>query len=160
MKNSVAAALLFCSSVSLAQDNTFAPDVAEPGSVDSIRRYTTAPEFLPATVSYVPESATVPSPGDVLGHIAGAPNELTRVAKIYDYYSRLAASTPRVRFSTVGKTEEGRDLALVTISDEANLQNLDRFKEITRSLADPRRTSRADADRLAAEGKTIYHLIG
>src|SRR5687768_14756062 len=121
MKNAMALVLVCCSTVSFAQDNPFAPDVAEPGSVEAIRRYTTAPEYLPATVAYVPESAAVPSPGDVLGHIAGAPNELTRVAKIYEYYNRLAASSPRVNFAPIGKTEEGRDLALVTISDEANL---------------------------------------
>src|SRR5688572_30197820 len=34
------------------------PDRPEPGSVEKIREYTTAPEFLPETVSYVPDSDT------------------------------------------------------------------------------------------------------
>ena len=36
-------------------DSPYSPDVPEPGSVEEIREYTTAAEYLPATVAYVPE---------------------------------------------------------------------------------------------------------
>src|SRR5262245_47116789 len=52
------------------------PDRPEPESVEKIRKYTTAPEFLPESVSYVPDSDTVPSPTKVLNHLARAPDEL------------------------------------------------------------------------------------
>ena len=66
-----------------APDDPHAPDVAEPGSVEAIAAATTAPEFLNPWASYVPESTEVPSPSDFLGHIAGAPGELSRTADVY-----------------------------------------------------------------------------
>jgi hypothetical protein len=65
------------------------PDRPEPGSVEKIKEYTTAPEYLPESVSYVPDSDTVPSPTKVLGHLAGAPDELSRVADVHGYFRRL-----------------------------------------------------------------------
>ena len=57
-------------------DSAYWPDVPEPGSVEAIREYTTSEEYLPETVAFVPESKTVPSPTDFLGHLVGAPGEL------------------------------------------------------------------------------------
>jgi hypothetical protein len=156
----LAVAFVLAAAPLFSQDNPWAPDVAEPGSVEKIRQYTTAPEYLPSTVAYVPDSPTVPSPADVLGRISGTPNELSKVSQIHDYFRRLDAASPRVQVQTIGRTEEGRDLILAAISDEANLADLARFKDITRRLADPRISSRADAERLAAEGKAVYHLLG
>src|SRR5262245_29073425 len=56
----------------------YAPDTAEPGSVESIRENTTDAKYLGHWVNYVPESSSVPSPTDFLGHIAGARGELVR----------------------------------------------------------------------------------
>lgn len=153
-------AIALCTALAQAQENPYAPDVAEPGSVDKIREYTTTPEFLPPTVAYVPDSSSVPSPTDVLGHIAGAPNVLSKVAQIHDYFRRLDAASPRINVSTIGRSEEGRDMLLAVISDEENLRDLDRYKDINRRLADPRQTSREEAERLARDGKVVYHLIG
>ncbi|MFL6293788.1 MAG: M14 family zinc carboxypeptidase [Thermoanaerobaculia bacterium] len=141
-----------------AQD--WAPDVPEPGSVEKIREYTTEPRFLAETVAYVPESETVPSPGDVLGRIVGTPDELSRVSEIYGYYRRLDEASDRVKVETIGRTEEGRDILLVAVSDAENVEQLDHWKEITARLADPRATPKDEARRLAAEGKVIYHLLG
>jgi hypothetical protein len=136
------------------------PDRPEAGSVEAIRSYTTAPEFLPASVAYVPDSATVPSPGKVLGHLVGAPDELSHTADIYRYYRRLAEASDRVRVETIGKTEEGREILLVAVSDAANLGNLERLRDITARLADPRRTPRAEVRALVEEGKAFYWLTG
>jgi len=141
-------------------ENTWSPDVPEPGSVEKIREYTTEPRFLAETVAYVPESETVPSPGDVLGRIVGTPDELSRVSEIYGYYRRLDEASDRVKVETIGRTEEGRDILLVAVSDTENVEQLDRWKEITGRLADPRVTPKDEARRLAAEGKVIYHLLG
>jgi hypothetical protein len=141
-----------------AQD--WSPDIPEPGSVEEIREYTTEPRFLAETVAYVPESETVPSPGDVLGRIVGTPNELSKVAEIYAYYRRLDEASDRVQVETIGRTEEGREILLVAVSDAENVAQLDRWRDVTARLADPRRTAKDEARRLAAEGKVIYHLLG
>ncbi|HUO86636.1 MAG TPA: M14 family zinc carboxypeptidase [Thermoanaerobaculia bacterium] len=138
----------------------WSPDMPEPGSVEEIRRHTTGEEYLPESVSYVPYSATVPSPAEVLGHVAGAEGELSSVGEIHGYFRRLAEASPRVGLWTIGTSEEGREILLVAVSDEANLAGLERIGEINRRLADPRVTDRVAMRRLADEGKVVYHLLG
>jgi hypothetical protein len=138
----------------------WAPDQAEPGSVEKIKEYTTAPEFLPESVSYVPDSATVPSPTKGLGRIIGTPNELDKAAEVNGYFKKLAAATDRVRVRAIGTSEEGREILLAAVSDAENLAAMDRFKEVTGRLADPRRTPREEARRLADDGKVFYWLLG
>ncbi|HXO21078.1 MAG TPA: M14 family zinc carboxypeptidase, partial [Thermoanaerobaculia bacterium] len=138
----------------------YAPDRVKPGSVEKIREYTTAPEFLPESVAYLPDSDSVPSPQEVLGHLVGAPDELSRCADVYGYFRRLAAASDRVQVRTIGTSEEGREILLAVISDAANLRDLDRFRDLNARLADPRRTTREEARALAAEGKVVYYLTG
>jgi Zinc carboxypeptidase len=136
------------------------PDRPEPGSVEKIREYTTAPEYLPESVSYVPDSDTVPSPTKVLGHLAGAPDELSRVADVHGYFRRLDEASDRVQTRVIGTSEEGREILLALISEPQNLADLERWQDVTARLADPRRTSREEARRLADEGKVFYWLTG
>jgi len=153
----LAVALLACI---FARPEEAGADVAEPGSAEAIAAATTEPRFLSPWVSSVPEHPTVPSPTDYLGHIAGAPGELSRTAKIYGYYRALAAATPRVRVETIGTTEEGRDILLVIVGEEATLADLDRVRADMAALADPRRTDEAAAERIAARAKPVYMLHG
>jgi hypothetical protein len=138
----------------------YAPDTPERGSVDKIREYTTSPEFLPESVSYVPDSDTVPSPEEVLGHLAGAPKELSRVADVHNYFRRLDAASPRVELRTLGTSEEGREILLALISDASNLKDLKHYREITSRLSDPRTTTKAEMEDLVRSGKAFYYLMG
>jgi hypothetical protein len=139
----------------------WAPDRAEPGSVEKIREFTTAPEFLPPSVAYMPDSDRVPSPTEFLGHLAGAPDELTHVERIHAYFRALAAAaSDRVRVQPIGTSEEGREMIVAVISSPENLARVERFREIARRLADPRRTSAAEMRALVAEGKPVYYLMG
>lgn len=135
-----------------------APDVAEPGSIEAIAKFTTEPRFLSPWVSYVPASATVPSPTKYLGHVAGAAGELSRTSQIYGYFRELATATPRVRVEVIGKSEEGRDILLVAIADEEGIRNLDRLKAATAALADPRTTSPEAVERIIATARPIYYF--
>ncbi len=147
-------------SPSAAPENPYAPDRPEPGSVERIREYTTGAEYLPPSVAYVPDSDTVPSPREVLGHEAGAPEELSDTRTVYRYFRKLAAASPRVEVRNIGTTVEGREILLAVISSEENLARLDRLREITGSLAGPRTTGRAAMEELAGEGRVIYYLTG
>src|SRR5258708_40271425 len=124
------------------------PDIAEPGSVEAIAAATTDPHYVSPWVSYVPQSDTVPSPEKFLGRIMGAPGELLGTEKTYAYARALAAASPRVRLFTIGRSEEGRDIIMLAIADEAGIRDLDRLKAATAALADPRRTSEAAAEKL------------
>lgn len=126
-----------------------------------IAEYTTEKYFLTELVDHLPVSEKVPSPEKVLGYAIGTPNKLTYTKDINRYFRELAASTPRVRvFTAREKSEEGREQLLVLVSDEANLAKLDRYKEITSKLADPRKISDADAHTLVTEGKPFYWASG
>jgi len=136
------------------------PDTPEPGSAEAIAAATTEPRFLSPWVSSVPAHPKVPSPTKFLGHIAGAPGELTGVAKIYAYYRALAAATPRVRVEVLGHTEEGRELLLVMVGDEKSLAESERLRQDMADLADPRKCDEACSESRIARLKPFYMLHG
>jgi len=142
----------------VAAQNAAAPDVAEPGSVEAIAAATTERDFLSPWVSYLPQSATVPSPMTFLGRIPGAPGELVGTVKAYAYCRALAAASPRVRVFTLGHSEEGREILMLAIADEDGIRQLDQLKAATTALADPRRTDPAAADRLIKTARPIYYF--
>ncbi|MEM7049738.1 MAG: M14 family zinc carboxypeptidase [Acidobacteriota bacterium] len=135
-------------------------DTPEAGSAEAIRAATTAERYLPDSVASVPESDSVPSPADVLGHIAGAPDVLSTTAEVHGYFRRLAEASPRVSLEVLGKSEGGREMVLVAISSEGQLANLDAIKGQSRRLADPRRTSEVEMGSLVAETPAVYYLLG
>jgi hypothetical protein len=136
------------------------PDTPEPGSIAAIAAATTDPRFLSPWVAYVPEHPAVPSPADYLGHIAGAPGVLSRTAEVYGYFRALDAASPRVRVETVGRSEEGRDFLLAIVADETALRDIDRYREATARLADPRRCDAACLEATLAYARPIYYLNG
>jgi hypothetical protein len=138
--------------------NQYAPDTPEPGSVEAIARATTETHFLSPWVSYLPQSSSVVSPQKFLGRIPGAPGEFVDSSKAYAYCRALAASSPRVRAFAIGRSEEGRDIMMLAIADEAGIRDLDRLKAATAALADPRRTDQAAAEQLIATSRPIYYF--
>ena len=134
------------------------PDIHEPGATEAIAAATTDPHFVSPLVNYVPDSKTVPSPEKFFGRIMGAPGELAGTEKAYAYARALASASPRVRVFTIGKSEEGRDIILIAIADEKGVRDLDRLKSATASLADPRRTDQAAAEKLIATSRPIYYF--
>ena len=152
-----AARLLF---LSLVVSFLFAQQKNDEGYSAKIREYTTDPMFLTELVDHLPASDKVPTPEKFFGYIAAAPNKLTYAKDIYRYMREVAKATPRVRVESIGQTEEGREMILVLVSDEANMAKLDRYKQITNKLADPRTTNDAEADKLIAEGLPLYWTSG
>ena len=137
---------------------TVAPDTAEAGSVADIARATTEPRFSSPWVSYVPASATVPSPSRYFGRIAGAPGELVDSAQAYAYARALAAASPRVKVFSIGRSEEGREIILLAIADEKGIQSLDALKASMARLADPRALDPAAAEAVIATARPFYYL--
>ena len=148
---------LVCCAALLAQSSV-APDVPESGSVEEISKATTSSQFLSPWVSYLPASSSVPSPRAFYGRIMGAPGELVNSAKAYAYCRALATASPRVRVFTIGHSEEGREIILLAISDEKGIQDLDKLKAATASLADPRKIDQPAAEKLIADSRPIYYF--
>jgi hypothetical protein len=135
-----------------------APDIPEPGASEAIAAATTDPHFVSPFVSYVPQSASVPSPEKFFGRIMGAPGELTGTEKAYSYARELAAASPRVRVFTIGKSEEGRDIVMLAIADEAGIREIEHLKSATAALADPRHLQQTAAEKLIAASRPIYYF--
>src|ERR1700746_3413276 len=137
---------------------SFAPDTPGAGAVEEIAKATTEARFLSPWVNYLPASTSAVSPRSFLHRIPGAPGELVNSATAYAYCKALAASSPRVRFFTIGRSEEGRDIVLLAIADEAGIRDLERLKAATAALADPRRTDAQAAEQLVATARPIYYF--
>ncbi|HEX8152101.1 MAG TPA: M14 family zinc carboxypeptidase [Thermoanaerobaculia bacterium] len=125
-----------------------------------IRQQTTEPRFLTELVDHLPASATVPSPLKHHGYIAGGEGHLTYAEDVYRYMRALEAASPRVKVFSLGQSEEGREMIVVAIANEETIANLDRYKEINRRLADPRKLSDDEARQLVAAGKPMYYATG
>ena len=123
------------------------------GYTKRIRQFTTDPRFMTEIVDHLPASATIPTPLKFNGYIAGAEGHLTYAEDVYRYMRALEAASPRVKVFSIGKSEEGREMMLVAVSSEANIARLDRYREITRLLSDPRKITDDQARALIAEGE-------
>ena len=139
---------------------TFAQQANDAAYTAKIREYTTEPFFLTELVDHLPASATVPTPEKILGYAVGTPNKLTYTKDLYRYFRALEKASPRVKVFSIGQSEGGRETLLVAVSDEANIAKLDRYREITARLADPRITTPAESKTLIAEGLPIYWASG
>jgi hypothetical protein len=136
-----------------------APNNVEYGV--EVKKNTTESYFMTELVDHLPASDKVPSPDKVIGYTIGAPGHLTYTKDLYRYYHELEKSTARVRtFVAPEKSEEGKQQLLVVVGDEAALARLDRYKEITAKLADPRKITDAEAEQLIGEGKALYWASG
>ena len=116
--------------------------------------------ILTELVDHMPVSSTVPSPLKFLGYVPGENNRLTYHKDIVAYYQALVKASPRTTMWEIGKTEEGRAVVALAIADEATIKALDKYKQITAQLSDPRKLSDAQAKLLIQTGKPIYYATG
>src|SRR3984885_4970551 len=100
-------------------------------------------------------SAQPPTPESHFGHPIGVDRELLDWDQVVSYFEELAKTSDKIRFEELGKTAEGRPFIAATISSAATLRNLEHYRQIQAKLADPRRTTPAEAARLITEGKTV-----
>ncbi len=99
--------------------------------------------------------AQVPKPESHFGHPIGVDRELLDWDKVVSYFQALAKSSDKIRVKELGKTAEGRPFIAATISSAATLRNLDHYQAIQAKLADPRKTSPEEAEKLIGEGKVV-----
>ncbi len=90
----------------------------------------------------------VPTPSAVLGFEVGS--KPSDPAQIEAVFRALAAKSARCKLVEYGRTHEGRPLHYLVIGSEPNLRRLDALQAGYAKLADPRRTTKAEADELAA----------
>ena len=144
---------------------TYARDpqqAVEQDYTDHIKKYTTEPYFNSPLTDYLPASKTVPTPTKVLGDVSGAPGMLPYAEDVYKYFRLLAASSPRVKVYTIGRTEEGREMIAVAIADESLLAKQKDNDARLAKLADPRTINLDDkvATDLVKQSFPVYYITG
>jgi len=102
----------------------------------------------------VPRGAQT-SPQDFLGHEVGADGKLAGYDRILAYFRLLDKETERMQLVTIGQTVRGKPLVMAVISTPENLKNAEMLKGISRRLRDVRDLSDTEAQKLAANGRTI-----
>ena len=117
-------------------------------------------KFTTELVDHLPASATVPSPLKVLGYVPGTPGHLSYVADINRYFKALDEASPRVQLFSLGMSDEGREMIMVAIADEATMGRLDEYRTMLGRIADPRGLSPDEKARVIAGAKPIYWLTG
>ncbi|MCL6646466.1 MAG: hypothetical protein K6U88_16180, partial [Dehalococcoidia bacterium] len=104
-----------------------------------------------------PYRPTVPRPDSLLGYAIGTRH--TMYHQQQQVLDRLIAAAPdRVRTELIGHTAEGKALRLLLISAPEHLARLDAIRQDLQALADPRRTTRATAEAIAARTPAVAFL--
>ena len=123
-----------------------------------IKEHLQDPRISTELVDHLPASDTVPTPLKVLGKIVGQPGELTYSKDIYRYYEAIDKASDRIAMWNIGKTEEGRDMVVLAVADEATIKQIDKYKGMIASLTDPRKTTEEQAQQLIKTAKPIYWI--
>jgi hypothetical protein len=94
-----------------------------------------------------PYRANVPRPDSLLGHPLGTRH--TMYHEQQGVFDRMIAGSDRVRTEVIGRTAEGKVMRVLIISAPENLARLDQIRADLAALADPRRTTAAQAAEIA-----------
>lgn len=104
-----------------------------------------------------PYREAVPRPQSILKYDVGEFH--TNYAMMERVLEKIALAAPdRVRVSDIGETGEHRTMHLVAISAPENIQRLDEIKANVARLADPRRTTPEEAQRIISSSPAIVWL--
>jgi hypothetical protein len=166
-RSSVRAAFVLCAVTAVAfvshpaaqgRQATPAKQKLDEAYTAKIKEYLSDPRITTELVDHMPASDTVPSPLKVLGRIPGTPGELTYSKDLYRYYEALDKASDRIAMWKIGRTEEGRDMVMLAVADEATIKQLEKYKGMLASLTDPRKTTDEQAQQLIRTAKPIYWI--
>lgn len=104
------------------------------------------PAMTLQSASYNP---AIPTMKSVLGYEMG--EQFTLQSDLVHYFNTLTGASDRIKIEPYGKTYEGRTLYTVIISSPKNLARLDAVRAASAKLADPRKTTPEEAQKIAAE---------
>src|SRR6476659_6380834 len=121
-----------------------------------IKAATADPRILTELVDHIPASDKVPSPLKFFGYIPGEPGHMTYYKDIARYLEALDKASDRATMFKIGVSDEGRDMYAMAIADEATIRQLDKYRQITAQLTDPRKLTDAQAQQIISTGKPIY----
>jgi hypothetical protein len=102
--------------------------------------------------------AKIPKPEEVLGFKVGADRKVADMHQIVDYFRKLADASDRILLKEVGKTTRGNPFLVAIITSPENHKHLEKFRQYQQLLADPRKISEKEAERIITEGKAVVMI--
>src|SRR6478736_7909396 len=101
----------------------------------------------------------IPTPKEHFGFSIGDDYNLATYTQTEAYFRKLATSD-RVKLVDIGLTEEGRHQLMLIVTSPENHKKLDRYKEISTTMARAEGVSDEQAKAMAAEGKAVVWIDG
>ena len=102
----------------------------------------------------------VTSPKEFFGHNIGDDYWLATYDQFSAYWKKLDAESDRMQVVEIGKSAEGRPQYMAIITSPENFKKLERYREISRKLANAEGVTEAEARALAKEGKAVVWIDG
>ena len=122
-------------------------------------RFKTACFLLLSAFCFLLTANAQPSPKSILGFHPTDDKTIADWSQITNYFNKLDATSKRVTVKEIGKTTLGNPLIAAFISSENNIVNLEKYKQISKQLANPRSIKdKNEAEKLIANGKTIVSI--
>lgn len=100
------------------------------------------------------------SPKDHFGFNIGDDYQLANYTQYEAYIKKLDQESDRLKVVEMGKSAEGRAMYLAIITSPENHKKLDRYREISRRLAQAEGLTDEQARALAREGKAVVWIDG
>ncbi|HVF46797.1 MAG TPA: M14 family zinc carboxypeptidase [Pyrinomonadaceae bacterium] len=101
----------------------------------------------------------IPSPKSVLGFHPTDDRTIADWKQITDYFTKLDKASSKVAVKEIGKTTNGKPLVVAFISSPDNIKNLEKYRQISAKLADPRTIKdEAELAGLIKTGKTVVSI--
>jgi hypothetical protein len=107
----------------------------------------------------ISQTPNLPTPKEHFGFSIGDDYNLATYTQTEAYFRKLAASD-RVKLVDIGLTEEGRHQLMLIVTSPENHKKLDRYKEISTTMARAEGVSDEQAKAMAAEGKAVVWIDG
>jgi hypothetical protein len=107
-----------------------------------------------------PTTADLTSPVEHFGFEIGADYHLANYTRFESYWRILADESERMVLREIGPTAEGRTQLMAVVTSPANLDRLDRWREISHDLALGVPATESMARAMADEGKAVVWIDG
>lgn len=101
----------------------------------------------------------IPTPKSHFGFDIGDDYQLANFSQSEAYFKKVAEASDRVKLVSIGETEYGRSQPMMIVTAPANFAKLDRYKEISQTLARAE-ISKEEAEKLSVEGKPVVWIDG
>lgn len=103
---------------------------------------------------------TIPTPKEHFGFNIGDDYMLANYTQAEAYYKKVADASDRVILQPIGKTEEGRNQYIIIVSSPENIQQLEKYRNISQKLARAEGLTDSEAKKLSLEGKAVVWIDG